>query len=459
METGQRASGLLKMRKRPQRLSFVDLFAGCGGLTLGLQNSGWIGIFAIEQSPHAFKTLRHNLIDRNDHNQDKARFEWPAWLEIGPHGIRNFIKNHRSDLRGLAGRIQLVAGGPPCQGFSYAGRRTGKDSRNELFRPHLEIVDLIKPQVVLLENVQGIDTVFGAKKVSGKKCRGRPRTSYASRIRDALRKHGYEVQQELIRATDFGVPQFRPRYITIGIRRDLFGSKVCPDFFEILHRIRADFLRSKGLPVHRAVTVADAISDLETTGKEITACVDLESPPGYREIVYTEPASAYQRLMHEGTNGHALNSLRLVNHRPETVARFRNILRTCRKGVQLSHTERKHLGIRKTAIAPLSPDKPSHTLTTLPDDLLHYAEPRIHTVREYARLQSFPDWFEFRSKYTTGGDRRARECPRYTQVGNAVPPLLAEALGQALKVLLSIAGDSRGKRASNAQVVVRGCKR
>jgi DNA (cytosine-5)-methyltransferase 1 len=81
---------------------------------------------------------------------------------------------------------------------------------------------------------------------------------------------------------------------------------------------------------------------------------------------------------------------------------------------------------------PLDGAKPSHTLTTLPDDLLHYSEPRILTVRELARLQSFPDWFEFRGKYTTGGKRRRHECPRYTQVGNAVPPLVAQALGNVL---------------------------
>jgi DNA (cytosine-5)-methyltransferase 1 len=93
-------------------------------------------------------------------------------------------------------------------------------------------------------------------------------------------------------------------------------------------------------------------------------------------------------------------------------------------------------------------------LTTLPDDLLHYAEPRIHTVREHARLQSFPDWFEFQGKYTTGGDRRARECPRYTQVGNAVPPLFAEPIGETLKKLLSSASDFRriGRLRKHAEV-------
>ncbi|TET34894.1 MAG: DNA cytosine methyltransferase [Planctomycetota bacterium] len=429
---------------KPQRaqaanFTFIDLFAGCGGLSLGLLVSGWEGLFAIEKSPDAFKTLRHNLVDEGSHNRGKPRIDWPDWLGKEHQEIRNFINTHRRRLRGLRGMINLVAGGPPCQGFSFAGRRSGSDPRNNLFKFHLEIVDLTRPELVLLENVQGIDTAFGIKEARKTKRRGRPRKSYASRIRDALREHGYRVQQELVKAADFGVPQLRPRYFTVGIRQDLFSSSAVPDFFEILRGIRIDFLKTRRLPVRRPVNVAEAISDLETVGKEIVMCCDPESPPGFKEIVYERPKSLYQKLMHGNVNGRIPNSLRLVNHRPETISRFKKIFRTCRKGVQLSDNDRERLGIKKTAIVPLSPDLPSHTLTTLPDDLLHYAEPRIHTVREYARLQSFPDWFEFRGKYTTGGDRRVKECPRYTQVGNAVPPLLAEVIGEALRELLYMA--------------------
>jgi DNA (cytosine-5)-methyltransferase 1 len=102
-----------------------------------------------------------------------------------------------------------------------------------------------------------------------------------------------------------------------------------------------------------------------------------------------------------------------------------------RKGVGLSPKEREVLGLKKNAIVVLRGDRPSHTLTTLPDDYLHYCESRILTVRENARLQSFPDWFAFQGKYTTGAKLRTQEAPRYTQVGNAVPPLVAEVLGLA----------------------------
>jgi DNA (cytosine-5)-methyltransferase 1 len=191
-------------------------------------------------------------------------------------------------------------------------------------------------------------------------------------------------------------------------------------------------LRGKRLPIEKPVSVREALSDLETKGRKLIECVD---SPGFKQISYSAPLTHYQRLLHGSLNGTAPNSLRLANHQDEIRERFANILETCRRGVQLSKKDRERLGINKHCTVPLDPLKPSHTLTTLPDDILHYAEPRILNVREYARLQSFPDWFEFKGKYTTGGDRRVRECPRYTQVGNAVPPFLAECLGNLLKRL------------------------
>ena len=416
------------------RPTFIDLFSGCGGLSLGLMRAGWTGLFAIEQSPDAFRTLRHNLIDQDQHNEGRHKFSWLGWLDVGPHEISSFVKKYKRHLEGLKGNVHLVAGGPPCQGFSFAGRRSPNDPRNELFRHHIAVVDIVKPELVLLENVQGIDTAHGKGQ---EKRRGRPRKSYASRISYNLDKHGYDVQQHIIRAVDFGVPQFRPRYFTLGVRKDLACPQSVFDINKELREARIGFLGRRVLPTSRPVTVSDAISDLTTTGKIIVRCLDKESPPGYKEILYEGPITSYQKLMREGLNGQAPNSLRLVNHRPESVERFEKILETCRKGVTIPKEERERLGIKKTVLVPLAPDQPSHTLTTIPDDMIHYEEPRIHTVREHARLQSFPDWFEFQGKYTTGGDRRTRDCPRYTQVGNAVPPLLAEALGEILIKLLA----------------------
>src|SRR5258707_15885642 len=95
----------------------IDLFAGCGGLSLGLANAGWKGMFAIEKNELAFATLKHNLIDK------KKTFDWPAWLPQEPLNIKTVLKKYEKELRSLVGKTILVTGGPPCQGFSSAGRR------------------------------------------------------------------------------------------------------------------------------------------------------------------------------------------------------------------------------------------------------------------------------------------------------------------------------------------------
>jgi DNA (cytosine-5)-methyltransferase 1 len=144
--------------------------------------------------------------------------------------------------------------------------------------------------------------------------------------------------------------------------------------------------------------------------------------------------------MRDGFEG-APSDTRLAKHRPEIQERFKKIIALCkaecRSNVQLSREMRKKFGIKKMATRVLDPQKPAPTITSMPDDLLHYDEPRTLTVRENARLQTFPDWFVFKGKYTTGGELRRKEVPRFTQVANAVPPLLAELLGQTLKGLIS----------------------
>jgi DNA (cytosine-5)-methyltransferase 1 len=108
-----------------QQLKYIDLFAGCGGLSLGLYNSGyWQGLFAVERNADAFKTLSYNLLDRARH------FDWPQWLEKKNLDIKEVLREHQEGLSELKGKVDLVAGGPPCQGFSFAGRRRPKGSQN-----------------------------------------------------------------------------------------------------------------------------------------------------------------------------------------------------------------------------------------------------------------------------------------------------------------------------------------
>lgn len=407
--------------------TFIDLFAGCGGLSLGLLSSGWRGILAVEKHPAAFRTLRHNLIDRNEHNHSVHLYEWPQWLDKKPLSIQSFLENNRRRIDEYNGQIDLITGGPPCQGFSLAGRRQESDPRNALADYQLTVIDIIMPKLVLLENVRGMAISFTRSRnaPNDRHCG----QTFASRFSESLKALGYKVNTDLVCASAFGVPQRRTRCFILGVRNDIVASLEIKNLFRSLQSSRHNFLLNRGLPHHRPITAEDAISDLQTDGAPLQACRDSGSVSSYLEITYAEPLTPYQCLMHKHA-GHNLNSQRLARHRPNTIRRFSQILQTCKKGHHLSESDRKRLGIKKHAITPVSPKQPAPTITTLPDDLIHYSEPRIHTVREHARFQSFPDWYEFQGAYTTGGKRRRDDCPRYTQVGNAVPPLLAEAFGE-----------------------------
>ena len=384
---------------------------------MGLGNAGWRGLFAVEKDEMAFDTFRHNLIDGNH-----KHFEWPEWLPKKPTTIQNILKNYSKELKSLRGQVDLIAGGPPCQGFSTAGRRNPNDPRNQLSDQYLKMVNIIYPKYIVLENVRGFNAVFSDAK--GRK--GRIPQSVI--VKEKLEKIGYTVFYDYLNSEDFGVPQSRQRFVMIGIRKDVVRSNSSP--FDLLKEITSDFLNKKGLS-ERKVSVQEAISDLEVKNSTLVHHSGSDES-GFKKIDYKllDGLSGYQKLMISKMDGYKPNSLRLPRHKEKTLEKFRLIQSICRPGVALGAKERELIGTRKQAITVLDSNSPSKTLTTLPDDILHYSEPRILTVRESARIQSFPDDFEFRGKYTTGGAKRTKECPRYTQVGNAVPPLLSEVLGR-----------------------------
>lgn len=115
--------------------NYIDIFAGCGGLSTGLLSAGWTGLFAIEKNADAFSTLKHNLINNQEH------FLWPSWLPIQECDINELLKKHADDLRALQGKVTLVAGGPPCQGFSMAGKRDKNDQRNKLVKSYIKFIN------------------------------------------------------------------------------------------------------------------------------------------------------------------------------------------------------------------------------------------------------------------------------------------------------------------------------
>ena len=397
---------------------YIDLFSGCGGLSLGLGHSGWTGLFAVEKDHMAFETFKHNLIDGKYNH-----FRWPDWLPKKETTIQELLTNYQSQLAELNGHVDLIAGGPPCQGFSMAGRRKMDDPRNKLSEEYIKMVQLISPRYLVLENVKGFNSTF--KDSTG----NRSKIPYSEIVKARLEELGYKIFTGFINSACFGVPQNRTRFIMVGVRKDQLHSELDP--FLMLEELREPFLKEKQLP-NKPVSVRSAISDLEQTSAEIIYHSGSENN-GFKQLNYTSPKrlTSYQKAMRKGLQSKFKpNSLRIARHKPETVEKFKKIQSICVPGKGLTDEQKQLIGTRKQVITVLDPSQPSRTLTTLPDDLLHYSEPRILTVRENARIQSFPDDFEFKGKYTTGGSRRTQECPRYTQVGNAVPPLMGEALGR-----------------------------
>lgn len=396
----------------------IDLFAGAGGLSLGLYQAGWHSLFAIEKNPFAFETLKYNLIDRKKH------FNWPEWLPIINHDINEVLKNYFEQLMDLQGKVDLVAGGPPCQGFSMAGKRVKDDVRNQLVFSYIKFIKLVQPKMVLFENVKGFTYAFNNKKKEGVE-------PYSQIVINALEGLGYAVKPHVIDFSEYGVPQRRKRFILVGVKEGLCS----PDKFEqLLKENRDAFLAERGLST--TVTLQEAISDLLRSNGELPT----PDRKGFNSGKYSKrKLTAYEKLMrgdypktHEVPNSHSF-----AHHTSDKQSCYKRLLAEYpERGKRIDGKAREEWGIKQRGIIVLDPNTVSPTITGQPDDYLHYVEPRIMTVRECARIQSFPDWYEIQKKYTTGGQMRKIEVPRYSQVGNAIPPLFAEQAGNVLKQML-----------------------
>lgn len=400
--------------------TYIDLFAGCGGLSLGLHNAGWKGLFAIEKSPDAFKTLEYNLIENREH------FDWPNWLPCSAHDIKKVNRNYRNYLVKLRGKVDMVTGGPPCQGFSTAGKRDEKDRRNKLITDYLNFIDLVQPKIIFFENVKGFTLGFDKNKTKGRQ--------YSTFVKSRLDELGYEVCGDMVDFSKFGIPQKRCRFILVGIRKDIAKSKNIDveEFFTSIEANKEEFLANKNLEVK--VTLNEAISDLLRKHGED----DSPDTKNFKAGKYSKAESNYQVFLRKKTKvGAIADSHRFVNHTKNVQERFKEILDSqTRRNKSIDEELRTLYNLKKRTIVPLNAKDVAPTLTTLPDDYIHYSEPRILTVREYARIQSFPDDYEFKGKYTTGGKLRVQEVPRYTQIGNAIPPLFGEQSGVVLKKIL-----------------------
>lgn len=397
-------------------VTYIDLFAGCGGLSLGLHLAGWKGIFAVEKSPHAFKTLKYNLITKKSH------FDWPTWLPQENLEIDELLSTYRKELINLSSTIDLVVGGPPCQGFSTAGRRRENDARNNLIKSYLTFVSYVKPKLIFFENVKGFTLKFQRNKSKGR--------TYSEYVLRSLRAMGYEVEGKMIDFSKYGLPQKRTRFILVGIKKGLYKKGKAKSFFEKLTANKKAFLQSKKLPQNPKLY--SAIGDLLKSN----GVVPSPDRKGFFTGKYSSAKSPYQQYLRNKACSSIPDSHSFPKHTKEVRDRFRYILNSQEANKNIDDTVREKFNITKHTIIPLSGNGKSPTITTLPDDYIHYAEPRILTVREFARIQSFPDWYEIKGKYTTGGKMRKKEVPRYTQIGNAIPPLFGEQSGLILKTFI-----------------------
>lgn len=434
----------------------IDLFCGAGGCSEGLIQAGFQILFSSDISDMVEVTYCHR------HEQLGLIQGKNTWFERSD--IRdltgNTIKKHISALEIFQGKdipeIDLVIGGPSCQGFSRAGRRDKSDPRNMLFGEYVRVISEIKPKYIVLENVEGfVDMQFmGYNGITGISY---PDGSVTPDIlRSELSAIGYDtLEPRILNAADYGVPQRRNRIIFMGYRKGLTPPK---------------YPKPTVTPEHRA-TLLDAIGDLITDPKSRSKInhtptqYQIDSMNGRTPGIDGEPIAAKPTLNTElpkqtpvvrerftlfnaGESGTMLKKRVMeagidLSDKPALVALCSKQLGMHAEDVvslfQTGGATKEQAEIlltKKNIRQKLDPNQPAATVVTIPDDYISPFEPRTFSVREMARLQSFDDSFEFLGKRTTGGLLRRKEVPQYTQVGNAVPPLLAKAVALEIKKVL-----------------------
>lgn len=522
-------------------LKHIELFAGCGGMSLGLESAGFELYFANELSPMASETFAYNILneDLNLKSINKEKASKTLWIKskFPSSNLQERLKENPfeahsgkfSDLKAdteLKGKllvgdinqlleflqknkkvytelrkqdIDLLSGGPPCQGFSLAGKREKNDYKNLLPLSFAKISGLIKPKVVLLENVKGITAPFTEN--------GHQYHAWLE-VSKAFVLEGYVPICMMLNSKYFEVAQNRPRFILFAFRKDIFEkikllnkdnkllltsetfyktviknkknldivTKKDFEFYDI--ESQAELFDGNILPKiitkkEQFVTAKDAINDLRRTdtkyivskiknvyGSNLNATFENKWTTGDYRVMNHDPRNhsssvkarfRFYQVINEFKNGLKKGATDLFagkkipeNTLKKLFSEFSkyNLLfvngehEVYKKPNTIFEVEElvKSIPTKKHSQRALNELDPAPAQLTIPDDICHYHPDslRTMTVREMARFQSFPDWFEFRSKVTTGGKMRKFQVPQYTQVGNAVPPLLAKALGETI---------------------------
>lgn len=343
-------------------MNVLDLFCGCGGLSYGFEKAGYNILLGIDNDSKALETFELN--------------------HKGSKSICGDITSitYEKDIKPLIGnkKIDVIIGGPPCQGMSLSGPRKLDDPRNSLYLSYIRLVDEIKPKAFVIENVPGLVGLFNGQ--------------IKDSIIEKFTEMGYNIKYQILCASDFGVPQSRRRVVFVGLKD---GEFVYPK------------------PLSEVVTCEMALSDLPTLQKDI----------GTEQAEYlTAPQNKYQELMR--CNSDTVHNHIAANHSEKV----QKIISLVPDGGNYKDLPEEHINSRNFHVAwtRFASQKPAPTIDTGHRHHFHYKYNRVPTVRECARLQSFPDDFIFLGNKTQ----------QFRQVGNAVPPLMAKVIAEQLSKYL-----------------------
>ena len=352
-----------------KKYTVIDLFSGAGGLSRGFYDAGYNVVIGVDFDKAALQTFEHN------HGDAKA-------LQLDLFNLDN-VKVLKDSFNSKYSELDVLVGGPPCQGFSLAGKREENDDRNRLYTAMVETAKLLKPKAVVLENVPGMLTLYEGQ-------------AKEKTFRD-FEDLGYSMAVKVLYAPDYGVPQIRRRAFFVGLRntKETF-------IFPEPTTLPEDY-----------VTCEDAISDLPA----------LDGIYGEKIQLYTvEPLSEYQKEMRK--NSQEIHNHIGSIHSEKTV----KMISLVPEGKNYKALPEEYRGMYKynEALTRYHSKKPSLTINTGHRSHFHYKWNRIPTVRESARLQSFLDDFIF----------FGNKSEQYKQVGNAVPPKLGYAIAMQLRKYL-----------------------
>ena len=379
---------------------FIDLFCGAGGLSLGFEKAGFQIGCAVDSHPDPLKTYKKN---RSGLLKNSQVITGDIHLLRGNQIIKQVPKGLKD--------IDVIIGGPPCQGFSIRGKRKKNDPRNVLVHDFFRIIKEVQPKIFVFENVSGLLTKINRE--------------ILKEIIEKIRKLNYNFSLDLLNSSDYGVPQNRKRLFIIGNKNSdniAFPKKTENGIKKkILEELDVKPPNYNVIPIvqeNKKIKVIEALDDISYNS--VT-----ENPTEYLK----EQQGPYQTTM-KGDYSKLHNHI-TTKHKPSTIEIFKKF----KEGQNMKDIPKQYQNKRST-VYRMNSIKPARTITSCNEDFIHYSLNRIITIREMARLQSYPDYYKFEGVPTTGGNRRRLSCCQVQQIGNSVTPLLAQAIAEAVLKML-----------------------